>query len=63
MLGSHLFLELSKLKNKIKGWFENENYQWSTIANSITKTWLDNDVQDRFITRDLEWGTPVPDTK
>lgn len=33
---------------------------WSENARSFTKTFLDGGLQERMITRDLKWGTPVP---
>jgi len=58
----HLFLKLSEFKYKLTDWWL-ETTGWTKIANSITKSWLGADLKDRCITRDLEWGTPVPDTE
>lgn len=58
---NHLFLKLADFKEKIEEWWMKQE-GWTNVANGITKSWL-NDLQDRCITRDLEWGTPVPDTK
>ena len=59
----HLFLKLSELKNELKEWYDSNDGSWTNIAAGITKSWLNDDLHDRCITRDLEWGTPVPDTK
>jgi hypothetical protein len=33
---------------------------WPPLVQSIARKWLDEGLQDRCITRDLEWGVPVP---
>ena len=60
---SHLFLKLSVLQDELKDWFNRNDGSWTNVADAITKSWLNDDLHDRCITRDLEWGTPVPDTK
>jgi methionyl-tRNA synthetase len=57
-----LFLKLSAFKQQLIDWWITKK-NWSGVANSITKNWLNDQLLDRCITRDLEWGTPVPDTK
>jgi len=59
----HLFLKLSELQNELREWYDSNDGSWTNIANGITKSWLNDDLHDRCITRDLEWGTPVPDTE
>ena len=59
----HLFLKLGNFKEKLTEWWLQNNKNWSSVANSITKSWLTDDLQDRCITRDLDWGTPVPNTE
>jgi methionyl-tRNA synthetase len=58
----HLFLELNKLRAKLEKWIDvaSKEGKWSNNAISITKGWLDQGLQKRCITRDLEWGIPVP---
>jgi methionyl-tRNA synthetase len=58
----HLYLELPKLSEKITEW-KKESIStgcWSNVAISITDTWLKQGLEDRCITRDLNWGTKVP---
>ena len=57
----HLFLKLSEFEEELTSWWLNTE-GWTNIANGITKSWI-GDLQDRCITRDLDWGTPVPDTE
>ena len=56
----HLYLLQSKLKDQIDGWID-EQVGWPVLTTSIAKKWLhDGDgLQDRGITRDLDWGVPV----
>ncbi len=56
----HLYLLQSKLKDDIDQWIDSQN-DWPVLTTSIAKKWLhDGDgLQDRGITRDLDWGVPV----
>ena len=57
---NHLYLLQSKLQEKLRKWI-NEKDDWPILATSIAKKWLTDGegLQDRSITRDLEWGIPV----
>lgn len=57
----HLFLELNLLSSKVESWVE-EHPDWSSLTRSIAKKWLNEGLQKRCITRDLNWGIPVPRT-
>ena len=56
----HLYLLQSKLKDEIDQWIDSQT-GWPVLTTSIAKKWLhDGDgLQDRGITRDLDWGVPV----
>ncbi|MFS4437112.1 methionine--tRNA ligase [Paracoccaceae bacterium GXU_MW_L88] len=56
----HLFLTQSKMRQQIADWIESKK-DWPILTTSIAKKWLnDGDgLQDRGITRDLDWGIPV----
>ena len=56
----HLHLLQSKLKDDIDQWIDSQT-GWPVLTTSIAKKWLhDGDgLQDRGITRDLDWGVPV----
>ncbi|WP_432092369.1 methionine--tRNA ligase [Streptomyces sp. bgisy100] len=57
----HLFLLQSKLQPEVEAWLEgNGSKDWPTLASSIAHKWLTEGLNDRAITRDLEWGVPVP---
>ncbi|MCO4842097.1 MAG: methionine--tRNA ligase [Yoonia sp.] len=56
----HLYLRQSELKGDIADWIASKT-DWPILTTSIAKKWLtDGDgLQDRGITRDLDWGIPV----
>ncbi|MEM1077668.1 MAG: methionine--tRNA ligase [Pseudomonadota bacterium] len=56
----HLFLRQSALKDQLDAWIDSKA-DWPVLTTSIAKKWLhDGDgLQDRGITRDLDWGVPV----
>ena len=56
----HLYLRQSQMKDKLEAWIDAKT-DWPVLTTSIAKKWLnDGDgLQDRGITRDLNWGVPV----
>ncbi len=56
----HLFLKQSAMRAKLDDWIS-QKADWPVLTTSIAKKWLhDGDgLQDRGITRDLDWGIPV----
>ena len=56
----HLFLLQSKLAGEVDAWVAEHGKDWPTLASSIARKWLTEGLQDRAITRDLDWGVPVP---
>ncbi|MFF2039508.1 methionine--tRNA ligase [Kitasatospora sp. NPDC058170] len=56
----HLFLLQSKLTDEVEAWIAANGDTWPVLASSIARKWLTEGLQDRAITRDLEWGVPVP---
>ena len=56
----HLYLRQSALRDDIAAWIDSKT-DWPILTTSIAKKWLnDGDgLQDRGITRDLDWGIPV----
>ncbi|NDW45346.1 methionine--tRNA ligase [Ruegeria sp. PrR005] len=56
----HLYLRQSALKDQLDAWIDSKS-DWPVLTTSIAKKWLhDGDgLQDRGITRDLDWGIPV----
>ncbi|WP_424830794.1 methionine--tRNA ligase [Ruegeria sp.] len=56
----HLYLRQSAMKGQLDAWIDSKT-DWPILTTSIAKKWLhDGDgLQDRGITRDLDWGVPV----
>ncbi|KIC53196.1 methionyl-tRNA synthetase [Leisingera sp. ANG-S] len=56
----HLFLRQSAMRDQLDAWIDTKK-DWPVLTTSIAKKWLhDGDgLQDRGITRDLDWGVPV----
>jgi methionyl-tRNA synthetase len=55
----HLFLRQSLFAPKLREWVDSKKGEWPNLVTSIAYKWLDEGLQDRGITRDLEWGVPV----
>jgi methionyl-tRNA synthetase len=55
----HLFLRQSLFSGKLREWIESKRGHWPLLVTSIALKWLDEGLQDRGITRDVEWGVPV----
>jgi methionyl-tRNA synthetase len=55
----HLFFSLSSFESKLLSWIA-ENKHWKANVLKFTHNWLTNGLHDRAITRDIEWGVPVP---
>ncbi|WP_327655922.1 methionine--tRNA ligase [Streptomyces sp. NBC_00483] len=56
----HLFLLQSKLQVEVEAWIDEVADEWPQLASSIARKWLTEGLNDRSITRDLDWGVPVP---
>ena len=56
----HLYLTQSKFRERLGAWIDRQ-LDWPVLTTSIARKWLrDGDgLQDRGITRDLDWGIPV----
>ncbi len=56
----HLYLKQRAMRDQIETWIDSKK-DWPILTTSIAKKWLnDGDgLQDRGITRDLDWGIPV----
>lgn len=60
----NLYIDTEKIwnDNDMNTWFESSNIRWTKSAKNITRDWLNMGLKPRSITRDLLWGTSVPDT-
>jgi methionyl-tRNA synthetase len=58
----HLFLRQRELRQHLRDWITSKT-DWPVLTTSIALKWLDDGdgLQDRGITRDLDWGIPVRD--
>ncbi|MBQ2402656.1 MAG: methionine--tRNA ligase [Prevotella sp.] len=54
------YLPLGDYQNWLKEWILEGHKEWRTNVYGQCKSWLDMDLQPRAMTRDLEWGIPVP---
>ena len=55
----HLFLRQSVFAPRLREWIDTKKGVWPNLVTSIAYKWLDEGLQDRGVTRDLEWGVPV----
>lgn len=54
------YLPLNKYQDWLKKWILEGHKEWRTNVYGQCKSWLDMDLQPRAMTRDLNWGIPVP---
>ncbi len=54
------YLPLGNYQEWLKKWILDGHREWRTNVYGQCKSWLDMDLQPRAMTRDLEWGIPVP---
>jgi len=55
----HLFFELSAFRQELLDWLEDKDF-WRGNVITFTRNWIREGLEDRAVTRDLEWGVPVP---
>jgi len=55
----HWFFKLSKFSDELKKWIQS-NRHWPDNARNFALGWISEGLEDRAITRDLNWGIPVP---
>ncbi|WP_337749909.1 methionine--tRNA ligase [Segatella sp.] len=54
------YLPLNKYQDWLKKWILEGHKEWRTNVYGQCKSWLDMNLQPRAMTRDLDWGIPVP---
>ena len=54
------YLPLGKWQDWLKQWILEDHKEWRPNVYGQCKSWLDMDLQPRAMTRDLDWGIPVP---
>jgi methionyl-tRNA synthetase len=56
----HWFLPLDKHEAFLRKWILEDNKDWKSNVYGQCKSWLDSGLQPRAVSRDLDWGIPVP---
>ena len=57
---THWYLPLDKYENWLREWILEGHKEWRPNVYGQVKSWLDGGLQPRAVTRDLDWGVPVP---
>jgi methionyl-tRNA synthetase len=55
----HFFLKLSSFEDRLLTWVRQQKH-WKPNVYNFTLSYLENGLKDRAITRDIDWGVPVP---
>ena len=56
----HWYLPLNQYEPWLRDWILEQHKEWKTNVYGQCKSWLDGGLQPRAVTRDLDWGVPVP---
>ena len=56
----HWYLPLDKWEPFLRHWILDEHKEWKPNVYGQCKSWLDMGLQPRAVSRDLDWGVPVP---
>jgi methionyl-tRNA synthetase len=56
----HWFLPLDQYQERLEKWILEQHKEWKPNVYGQCKSWIDQGLQPRAVTRDLEWGVPVP---
>ena len=56
----HWYLPLDKYEKWLRKWILEDHKEWKTNVYGQCKSWLDQGLQPRAVSRDLDWGVPVP---
>jgi methionyl-tRNA synthetase len=56
----HWFLPLDKYEGWLRKWILEDHRDWKTNVYGQCKSWIDQGLQPRAVSRDLDWGIPVP---
>lgn len=57
---THWYLPLDQYEPWLKTWILETHKEWKPNVYGQCKSWLDNGLQPRAVSRDLDWGVPVP---
>ncbi len=56
----HWYLPLDKFQGWLRKWILEDHKEWKPNVYGQCKSWLDHGLQPRAVSRDLDWGVPVP---
>ena len=56
----HWYLPLDKWESHLSKWILEDHKEWKTNVYGQCKSWIDMGLQPRAVSRDLDWGVPVP---
>jgi len=56
----HWYLPLDRYEPFLRKWILEDHKEWKTNVYGQCKSWLDQGLQPRAVSRDLDWGVPVP---
>ena len=56
----HWYLPLDRYEPWLRDWILEQHKEWKTNVYGQCKSWLDGGLQPRAVSRDLDWGVPVP---
>ncbi len=56
----HWYLPLDKFQDWLRQWILEDHKEWKPNVYGQCKSWLDHGLQPRAVSRDLDWGVPVP---
>lgn len=56
----HWFLKLDQYQNDMQSWIQSKKNVWKSHVYGQCMSWIDGGLQPRAMTRDLDWGIPVP---
>lgn len=57
---THWYLPLDRYEPMLKEWILEGHKEWKTNVYGQCKSWIDGGLQPRAVSRDLDWGIPVP---
>ena len=57
---THWYLPLQDYEQWLREWILDGHKEWRSTVYGQVKSWLDGGLQPRAVTRDLDWGVPVP---
>ena len=57
---THWYLPLDRWEESLRKWILDGHKEWKTNVYGQCKSWLDLGLQPRAVSRDLDWGVPVP---